>query len=111
MEAQYQYEGGGIGRDPNLGARRPSNFVEIDPKTGRELGDFGKGIDAHKEVKEDDEKTQDILANLFGNDAAKFNDVKPESMTVDGKPIDNHKITITNVKPSVRVSNTPRTGK
>ena len=108
---EFQYEGGGIGRDPNLGARRPSNFVEIDPRTGQELSDFGKGVDAHKEVKEDDGKTQDILANLFGNDTAKFSDAKPESMTVDGKPIDNHKITITNVKPSVRVSNTPRTGK
>lgn len=109
MEAQY--EGGGIGRDPNSGARRPSNFVEIDPRTGQELGDFGKGVDAHREVKEDDDKTQDVLANLFGNDAAKFSDAKPESTTVEGDPIDNHKITITNVKPSVRVSNTPRTGK
>ena len=108
---EAQYEGGGIGRDPNSGARRPSNFVEIDPKTGRELGDFGKGVDAHKEVKEDDEKTQDVLANLFGNDAAKFSDAKPESMTVEGDPIDNHKITITNVKPSMRVNNTTRTGK
>lgn len=109
MEAQY--EGGGIGRDPNSGARRPSNFVEIDPRTGQELGDFGKGVDACKEVKEDDEKTKDVLANLFGNDAAKFNDTKPVSTTVDGEPIDNHKITITNIKPSVRVSNIPRTGK
>ena len=108
---EAQYEGGGIGRNPNSGARRPSNFVEIDPKTGQELGDFGKGVDAHKEVKEGDDRTQDVLANLFGNDAAKFNDAKPESMTVEGDPIDNHKITITNVKPSIRVSNTPRTGK
>ena len=108
---EFQYEGGGIGRDPNSGARRPSNFVEIDPITGQELGNFGKGADAHKEVKEDDEKTQDVLANLFGNDAAKFSDAKPETTTVEGDPIDNHKITITNVKPSMRVNNAPRTGK
>lgn len=104
---EFQYEGGGIGRDPNLGARRPSGFVEIDPKTGRELGNFGKGADAHKEVNEDDEKTQDVLANLFGKDTAKFNDTKPVSTTVDGEPIDNHKITITNIK----TSGIPRTGK
>ena len=108
---EFQYEGGGIGRDPNLGARRPSNFVEIDPRTGQELSDFGKGVDAHKEVKDDDGKTQDILANLFGKDAAKFNDAKPVSTTVDGEPIDNHKITITNIKQSGRASNIPRTGK
>lgn len=97
------YEGGD-GRDPNSGARRPSNFVEIDPRTGEELGDFGKGLDAHKVVKEDD-KTQDILANLFGSDVSKFDNVQAESKTVEGDPIDNRKIQITNVKPSILIKN------
>ena len=85
--------------------RRPTPFVRLNEK-GEEMSDFGKGIDEimAKRPKEDD-ATKAELKKLFGESAEEFD--KPNiPLNEKGEPIDNRKITITNIRPSVPVGNT-----
>ena len=88
-----------------MGIRRPSPCVYLDAK-GNEISDFGKGIEelAANQPQEDTE-TQSELSKLFGEETMnQFN--KPNvPLNEKGQPIDNRKITITNVRPSVPINN------
>ena len=85
--------------------RRPSPCVRINER-GEEISDFGKGIEElASEQRQEDAETQSELSKLFGEESMKqFN--KPNvPLNEKGQPIDNRKITITNIRPSVPINN------
>lgn len=84
--------------------RRPSPCVYLDAK-GNEISDFGKGIEELASNQQEDAETQSELSKLFGEESMnQFN--KPNvPLNEKGQPIDNRKITITNIRPSVPTNN------
>lgn len=83
--------------------RRPMGYVELD-EHGNEISDFGKGIEeiVKSNTSNDEAEVQDELTKLFGEDAVKeFGKGDGLPTDVNGNPIDNHKVEIKNVRPSV----------